>query len=35
MGEAYFYGAREGVALPLYEFDFKDFDFYYLTLTLN
>jgi hypothetical protein len=26
-GEAGFYGAREGVALPLYEFDFNDFDF--------
>jgi hypothetical protein len=25
MGEAHFYGAREGVALPLVEFDF---DFY-------
>jgi hypothetical protein len=31
-GEAIFFGAREGAALPLYEFDF---DFYYLTLTFN
>jgi hypothetical protein len=27
-GEARFYGAREGAALPLFEFDFKSFDFF-------
>jgi hypothetical protein len=31
-GEAvHFYGAREGVALPLVEFDFKEFDLNILT----
>jgi hypothetical protein len=31
-GKARFYGAREGVALPLVEFDFKDFYFNILIL---
>jgi hypothetical protein len=34
-GEARFYGAREGAALPLFEFDFKDFDFKSLNFQPN